>query len=83
MVGDGALTIESACRVIIHHDLVVVSRGDNLVGSSGNFKTPDFTLKVRLDKAIFHGAVRCHDVFELEDRSITKTDEQITVEEVN
>lgn len=66
VVGDSALTIESACRVVIHHDLIVVSRGDDLVLCGGNFKTPDFALKVRLDEAIFGGAVRCHDIFELE-----------------
>ena len=67
MIRDGALTIERMRLVIVHHDLVVVTGGHNLIRSGDHLKTPNFTLKVRLDEAIFLRAFRGHHVLEFED----------------
>ena len=67
MIRDGTLTLESTRLVIVHHDLVVITGSHNLIRTGDHLKTPNFTLKVRLDEAIFLRAFRGHHILEFED----------------
>ena len=66
MIGDSSLTIELARLIVIHHDLVVVAGGEDLVRACSYFQAPDFTLEMRLDQAVLNGAIGGHDILELQ-----------------
>jgi hypothetical protein len=59
MVRYGSLALELACLEVVHHELVIVSRSDHLFLIRDNFKTPDFTFKMRLHYASFLRILSC------------------------